>query len=182
MSLLRDVIESDLPVFFEHQRDPEAIAMADFPARDREAFDAHWERVLGDETLTAKTIVFEGQVAGNIGSWEQDGRRLVGYWLGKEFWGKGSPRRPSPSSSRSSARARCTHTSRRRTSARFECSRSAASCAQKRTRTSTSSPRAPPASRSGRRTAEAALIDRVHEREVILEQARVLQAAGRDGW
>lgn len=89
MSLLRDVIESDLPVFFEHQRDPEATRMADFPARDREAFDAHWERVLGDERLTAKTIVFEGQVAGNIGSWEQDGRRLVGYWLGKEFWGKG---------------------------------------------------------------------------------------------
>lgn len=89
MSLLRDVIESDLPVFFEHQRDPEATRMADFPARDREAFDDHWERVLGDEALTAKTIVFEGQVAGNIGSWEQDGRRLVGYWLGREFWGKG---------------------------------------------------------------------------------------------
>ena len=63
--------------------------MADFPARDREAFDAHWERVLGDEALTSKTIVFEGQVAGNVGSWEQDGRRLVGYWLGREFWGKG---------------------------------------------------------------------------------------------
>ena len=89
MSLLRDVIESDLPIFFEHQSDPEATAMADFPARDREAFDAHWERVLGDPTLTSKTIVFEGQVAGNIGSWEHDGRRLVGYWLGREFWGKG---------------------------------------------------------------------------------------------
>ena len=63
--------------------------MADFPARDREAFDAHWERVLGDPALTSKTIVFEGQVAGNIGSWEHDGRRLVGYWLGREFWGKG---------------------------------------------------------------------------------------------
>jgi RimJ/RimL family protein N-acetyltransferase len=89
VSLLRDVIESDLPIFFEHQRDPEATAMADFPARDREAFDAHWERVLGDETLISKTIVFEGQVVGNVGSWEQDGRRLVGYWLGREFWGKG---------------------------------------------------------------------------------------------
>ena len=63
--------------------------MADFPARDREAFDAHWERILGDEALTSKTIVFEGQVVGNVGSWEQDGRRLVGYWLGREFWGKG---------------------------------------------------------------------------------------------
>ena len=63
--------------------------MADFPPRDREVFDAHWKRILADETLTQKTIVFEGQVAGNVGSWEQDGRRLVGYWLGKEFWGKG---------------------------------------------------------------------------------------------
>jgi RimJ/RimL family protein N-acetyltransferase len=88
-SVLRDVIDSDLPVFFEHQRDPEATQMADFPARDREAFDAHWERVLADPTGTKKTIVFEGRVAGNAVSWDQDGRRLVGYWLGKEFWGKG---------------------------------------------------------------------------------------------
>jgi RimJ/RimL family protein N-acetyltransferase len=89
MAVLRDVVESDLPVFFEHQQDPEATAMADFPARDREAFDAHWARILADDTLTKKTIVFEGQVAGNAVSWSQDGRRLVGYWLGKEFWGKG---------------------------------------------------------------------------------------------
>ena len=89
MAVLRDVVESDLPAFFEHQQDPEATAMADFPARDREAFDAHWARLLADDTLTKKTIVFEGQVAGNIGSWHQDGRRLVGYWLGREFWGKG---------------------------------------------------------------------------------------------
>jgi RimJ/RimL family protein N-acetyltransferase len=89
MPLLRDVLESDLPVFFEHQSDPEATAMADFPPRDREAFDAHWERVLADPALIKKTIVFEGRVAGNAVSWEQDGRRLVGYWVGKEFWGKG---------------------------------------------------------------------------------------------
>jgi len=89
MSVLRDVARSDLPVFFEHQSDPQATAMADFPARDRDAFDVHWERVLADPTLTKKTIVFEGRVAGNAVSWDQDGRRLVGYWLGREFWGKG---------------------------------------------------------------------------------------------
>ena len=89
MALLRDVVESDLPVFFEHQQDPEATAMADFPARDREAFDTHWARILADDTLTKKTIVVEGQVAGNAVSWSQDGRRLVGYWLGREFWGRG---------------------------------------------------------------------------------------------
>lgn len=28
-------------------------------------------------------------VAGNIGSWVQDGKREVGYWLGQAFWGRG---------------------------------------------------------------------------------------------
>ena len=89
MAVLRDVVESDLDTFYEHQREPEANEMAIFPARDREAFDAHWQRILADESLIKKTIVHEGDVAGNIGSWEQDGQRLVGYWVGREFWGKG---------------------------------------------------------------------------------------------
>ena len=42
--VLREVLVSDLDAFFEHQRDPEATRMAAFPARDREAFDAHWRR------------------------------------------------------------------------------------------------------------------------------------------
>ena len=87
--VLREVVDSDLDAFFEHQREPEANRMAAFPARDREAFDAHWRRLLADDLLTKKTIVSEGEVAGNIGCWEQEGRRLVGYWIGREFWGKG---------------------------------------------------------------------------------------------
>ena len=63
--------------------------MAIFPARDRETFDAHWRRMLADDSLIKKTIVHEGEVAGNIGSWQQEGKRLVGYWIGREFWGKG---------------------------------------------------------------------------------------------
>jgi RimJ/RimL family protein N-acetyltransferase len=87
--LLREVRESDLADFFEHQREPEANEMALFPARDRDAFDAHWRRILNDEALITRTIVEDGRVAGNIGCWEQDGRRLLGYWIGKEFWGRG---------------------------------------------------------------------------------------------
>ena len=87
---LRDVIETDLPVFFEHQREPEANEMAEFPARERDAFMAHWHnKILRNETGIAKTIVVDGRVAGNILSWEQDGHREVGYWIGKEFWGRG---------------------------------------------------------------------------------------------
>lgn len=87
--LLRDVIESDLPIFFEQQLDPVANQMAAFPARDREAFMAHWTKILADETNILKTILFDGQVAGNIVSWQQSGEREVGYWLGREYWGKG---------------------------------------------------------------------------------------------
>jgi RimJ/RimL family protein N-acetyltransferase len=87
--VLRDVGEADLPILFEHQREPEANRMAAFPARDREAFMAHWTRVLADDTVIARTVLVDGKVAGNVVSWEQGGRRLVGYWIGREFWGRG---------------------------------------------------------------------------------------------
>jgi RimJ/RimL family protein N-acetyltransferase len=83
------VVESDLDAFFEHQREPEANEMAIFPARDRETFDAHWRKILADDSLLKKTIVHEGAVAGNVVSWKQDGMQLVGYWIGRDFWGKG---------------------------------------------------------------------------------------------
>lgn len=87
--LLRDVIAADLPIFFEYQRDPVAVHMAAFPARDEAIFMAHWAKILADETNLLKTIVCDGQVAGNIVSWDQPDAREVGYWLGREFWGKG---------------------------------------------------------------------------------------------
>jgi RimJ/RimL family protein N-acetyltransferase len=87
--LLRDVQESDLTVFFEQQLDPEASRMAAFPSRGRDAFMAHWAKIMADETTTLQTVVFHGGVAGNMVSWEQSGERSVGYWFGKEYWGQG---------------------------------------------------------------------------------------------
>jgi RimJ/RimL family protein N-acetyltransferase len=86
---LRDVTEGDLPILFEQQRDPEANRMAAFPARDREAFTAHWTKILDDPTVTKKAILFNGEVAGNIVSFVQLGTPKVGYWIGKNYWGKG---------------------------------------------------------------------------------------------
>lgn len=81
--------ENDIPIFFAHQQDPDANAMAAFPARDWEAFTAHWSRILADETVATKTIVFDGRVAGNIVAFARYGKREIGYWIGKEYWGKG---------------------------------------------------------------------------------------------
>ena len=86
---LRDVIEDDLPIFFQQQLDPDASYMAAFPSRDSDAFMAHWKKLLSDETKIKKTILFNEQVAGNIGSWQQSCKQEIGYWIGKEFWGKG---------------------------------------------------------------------------------------------
>jgi RimJ/RimL family protein N-acetyltransferase len=86
---LRAVEDQDLDVFFDHQADPEAIEMAAFPARSKDQFAAHWARTRADDTVVLRTIVADGTVAGNIGSWGQDGQRLLGYWVGRDHWGRG---------------------------------------------------------------------------------------------
>jgi len=87
--ILREVVDSDLPIFFEHQRDPEALRMAAFPSRAHDAFMTHWARLRRETSNIARTIVCDDQVAGNIGSWIAGNRRLIGYWIGREFWGRG---------------------------------------------------------------------------------------------
>ena len=87
--ILRAVEPADLPLFFEHQRDPIALAMAGMPGRDRVAFDDHWARILADDAVLIRTIVVAGEVAGNVLSFERGGRREVGYWIGRDHWGRG---------------------------------------------------------------------------------------------
>ena len=87
--MLREVQPQDIPIFFEQQDDPVASAMAAFPSRDRTAHDAHWAKILADDAVIARTIVEDGQVVGNIGSWVADGGRGVGYWIGRPYWGRG---------------------------------------------------------------------------------------------
>jgi len=111
---LRNVEANDLPLFFEHQRDPIAVAMVAFNSRDRAAFDQHRAKLLADDSCLKKTIIVasavsaethiesavtaenvesavsaDHQVAGNIGSWTADGKREVGYWIDRAFWGRG---------------------------------------------------------------------------------------------
>jgi RimJ/RimL family protein N-acetyltransferase len=86
---LRNPTQEDLPVFFEHQRDEEANQMAGFPSRDKDAFMKHWARIMADENVRIQTILLDEQVVGNVVSFVMEGQREVGYWIGREFWGKG---------------------------------------------------------------------------------------------
>lgn len=87
--ILRDVSEDDLPIFFEHQLDPEATRMAAIPSRTRDAFMSHWKKILTEKESILKTIDFRGNAAGSIVFWEQPEESNIGYWLGREYWGKG---------------------------------------------------------------------------------------------
>jgi RimJ/RimL family protein N-acetyltransferase len=70
--------------------------MAAFVSRERASHAAQWLKIAADPTVVARTIVVgEGAeggaeaVAGHIVSWEHDGVREIGYWIGREFWGRG---------------------------------------------------------------------------------------------
>lgn len=87
--VLREIQESDLPILFEHQADPIAYTLADFPSRDHDAFMAHWAKLLADDSVWHRAIVVDGQVVGHVASFFRNGVQEVGYWIGREFWGRG---------------------------------------------------------------------------------------------
>lgn len=87
---LRDVEHADLEVFFEQQQDPEAVERSKVPPRDRETFMAHWEaKVLGDPDAFVQTVTVQGRPAGHLVAWWLQDKRYVGYWFGREYWGRG---------------------------------------------------------------------------------------------
>ena len=87
--LLRPVLETDLPILFEQQLDPEAIALSAYPSKDRGDFMRHWEGILNNKAITARTLVYKEKIAGHIVCWKEKYEQQVGYWIGKQFWGRG---------------------------------------------------------------------------------------------
>lgn len=89
---LREVNLNDLPIFFKQQQDLEANQMAAFTSRDpsdQEAFNTHWQKIMADQSVIIRTIIFLDQVVGYILSYLDEGKPEVGYWISKDYWGKG---------------------------------------------------------------------------------------------
>jgi RimJ/RimL family protein N-acetyltransferase len=66
--------------------------MAAFISRDPEdvvAFHMHWDKLLANPEIIKKTILYRGNIAGNMGSFIMHGEREITYWIGSEYWGKG---------------------------------------------------------------------------------------------
>ena len=90
--LLREMLHDDLEILFNQQLDPEANWMAAFTSEnpaDRAAFDEHWRRIMSNPSIMRRTIISNGQVAGYVSKYMNEGRPEVTYWIGREFWGRG---------------------------------------------------------------------------------------------
>src|SRR3954464_7478852 len=89
--VLREVHDSDLPVFFRQMNDPEALHMAAFTPKDpadRDAFDAHWKRIRASADVQ-RTILADGDVVGSAAVYGEPGEREVTYWIDRAYWGRG---------------------------------------------------------------------------------------------
>jgi RimJ/RimL family protein N-acetyltransferase len=86
--ILRETTREDVPILFEHQRDPVAAEVAAFPSRDWDTFVAHDAKLRVDPTAIRRTIVADGDVVGSIGIWGED-ELEIGYWIDRPAWGKG---------------------------------------------------------------------------------------------
>lgn len=90
--VLRDVVTADLDVFFQHRTDPIANFMAAFTAKDpfdKDAFVAHWQRLLSNDLVVKKSIILDDEVIGNVLKFERFAIPEVSYWIAREYWGKG---------------------------------------------------------------------------------------------
>jgi len=87
---VRATVEADLEVLWAQQDDPEANVLADVPARDRNSFLAHWRtKILASDSVIKRTILADDLIAGHCICFERDGRRELGYWLGRAYRGQG---------------------------------------------------------------------------------------------
>ncbi|MFF6998678.1 GNAT family N-acetyltransferase [Streptomyces sp. NPDC008313] len=88
---LREVHDSDLPVFYRQMNDPEACRMAAFvledPA-DRDGFDAYWARNRASSAVL-RTVLADGDVVGSAAVYGEPGEREVTYWIDRAYWNRG---------------------------------------------------------------------------------------------
>ena len=94
---LREVTHDDTSVFFDHLQHAPAQQMAAFiheHPEDRAAHDAHWNKLLANDSITKRSIELihpgaEPELVGHIISFTMEGDREITYWIDHKHWGEG---------------------------------------------------------------------------------------------
>jgi ribosomal-protein-alanine N-acetyltransferase len=89
---LRNTIHTDLEHFFLFQIDEEACHLAAFMPKDhdnREVFMKKYDKLLNDESITMRTILVDGVIAGSVSKFVMEGDAEITYWIDKPYWGQG---------------------------------------------------------------------------------------------
>jgi RimJ/RimL family protein N-acetyltransferase len=86
---LRPVKVEDLPQMFEMQLDPESNVMAGTKPRGREQYFEMWGRNLKEPGIRSRVIEVNGEIVGSMACFQAEGQDCLGYWIARQWWGKG---------------------------------------------------------------------------------------------
>lgn len=91
---LRRTAAGDVRVLHGLEVDVFSNEMAGTKPRDWATFEARWAEILADVDggvtgVTPRVIVVDGVVVGAVNIAPHDGADSIGYWIGREHWGRG---------------------------------------------------------------------------------------------
>lgn len=89
---LRKSIEEDLPLFFDHQADEDAIKMAAFTSKDpfdKQAYLTKWQKLLKNPEINSQTILVDEIIVGCVAKYIMEEQAELTYAIDKNYWGKG---------------------------------------------------------------------------------------------
>ncbi len=87
--ILRSAVPSDVESLYLHQADADGAAIAMVYPRTLDAFTAHFSAVCNNPDVFMRVIMFDGAIAGSIGSFVTPTGRAVGYSIASEHRRRG---------------------------------------------------------------------------------------------
>jgi len=91
---LRLTTAADVPLLHLFELDEASNALAGTKPRDWATFEARWAEILADANgtvtgVTPRVILVDGVVVGAVNISPHAGADSIGYWIAREYWGRG---------------------------------------------------------------------------------------------
>lgn len=94
MITLRRTIAADVPTLHAFELDESSNKLAGTKPRDWPTFEARWKEILADVDgsvtgVTPRVILVDDAVVGAVNISPHEGRDNIGYWIARDYWGRG---------------------------------------------------------------------------------------------